>query len=43
MGAVVGRTLEDAATADAGNWKKFSCFCWNRLQEIDDPDNWAII
>ena len=34
------RTLQRAA---AGNWKRFSCFCWDRLREIDDPDNWAII
>ena len=36
-------TLEDAAGAAAGNWKRFSCFVWDRLLEIDDPDNWAII
>jgi hypothetical protein len=36
-------TLEDVARSAGGNWKKFSCFCWDRLQEIDDPDNWAII
>ena len=36
-------TLEDAATQAAGNWKRFSCLCWDRLREIDDPDSWAIV
>ncbi len=42
METIGAMTLEDAATHAAGNWKRFSCFCWDRLQEIDDPDNWAI-
>jgi len=36
-------TLEDAARIAAGNWKRFSCFCWDRLQEINDPANRAIV
>ena len=42
METIGAMTLEDAATHAAGNWKRFSCFCWDRLQEIDDADNWAI-
>jgi hypothetical protein len=36
-------TLEDAASHAAGNWKRFSCFCWDRLLESDDANNWAIV
>lgn len=36
-------TLEDAAKDTAGNWQKWTCFCWFRESEISDPDNWAII
>ncbi len=36
-------TLEDAAREAAGNWKRFECFVWDRLREIDDPDAWAIV
>ena len=43
MAAIGEMTLEDAARDAAGNWKRCSCFCWDRLQEIDDPDNWAIV
>jgi hypothetical protein len=43
MGAIGEMTVEDAARAAAGNWKRFSCFCWDRLREIDDPDAWAIV
>ncbi len=43
METIGAMTLEDAATHAAGNWKRFSCFCWDRLQEIDDADNWAIV
>jgi hypothetical protein len=35
--------LEEAAGHAAGNWKRFSCFCWDRLREIDKPDEWAIV
>jgi hypothetical protein len=43
MAAIAEMTLQNAARAAAGNWKTFSCFCWDRLREIDDPDNWAIL
>src|SRR4051812_32101983 len=36
-------TLEDAAAQAAGNWRRFTCFVWDRQREIDDPDAWAII
>lgn len=36
-------TLEDAATKAAGNWERFSCFCWGRNHDLDDPGDWAII
>lgn len=36
-------TLKDAAREAAGNWKRFDCFCWDRLHDIDDPDDWTII
>jgi len=36
-------TLEDAAREAAGNWKQLECFVWNRLQDLDDSENWAII
>jgi hypothetical protein len=35
--------LEDAAREAAGNWKEFTCFCWDRLRDLDDAENWAII
>ena len=43
MGTIGEMTLEEAASQAAGNWKRYSCFCWDRLHEIDDPDAWAII
>ena len=36
-------TLEDAAREAAGNWQRFDCFVWDRLRDLDDPDDWAII
>ena len=36
-------TLEDAAREAAGNWNRFNCFVWDRLREIDDPEDWAIV
>jgi hypothetical protein len=36
-------TVEEAASQAAGNWTEYSCFCWDRLRDIDDPDEWAII
>ena len=43
MGTIGEMTPEEAASQAAGNWKRYSCFCWDRLREIDDPDDWAII
>ncbi len=36
-------TLDEAAREAAGNWQDFNCFVWDRLREIDDPENWAIV
>ncbi len=36
-------TLEDAARQAAGNWRNFNCFVWDRKQDLDDADDWAII
>ncbi len=38
-----GMTVEDAACEAAGNWRRFTCFVWDRDRELDDPENWAII
>ena len=43
MSTIGEMTLEEAASQAAGNWKRCSCFCWDRLREIDDPEDWAII
>jgi hypothetical protein len=43
MATIGEMTLDEAARSAAGNWKRFSCFCWDRLREIDHPDNWAIV
>lgn len=43
MASLAEMAIEDAARDAAGNWKQFSCFCWDRLHEINDPDNWAIL
>ncbi|WP_164102247.1 hypothetical protein [Candidatus Laterigemmans baculatus] len=44
MTAQIGEwTLEDAAKQAAGNWRKFESFAWFRRDDIDDPENWAII
>ena len=43
MGTIGEMTLEEAASQAADNWKRCSCFCWDRLREIEDPDDWAII
>src|SRR6516165_9584090 len=43
MGTIGELTLEEAASQAAGNWNRYSCFCWDRLREIDDPDDWTII
>jgi hypothetical protein len=36
-------TLEDAAKAAAGNWRKFESFVWWREREMNDADQWSII
>ncbi len=36
-------TLEEAAHEAAGNWRKFGCFVWYRKDDLDHPDDWAII
>ncbi len=36
-------TLENAAKEAAGNWQRFESFCWFREQEIEQPEDWAII
>lgn len=36
-------TLEDAAQAAAGNWRKFESFVWWREREMDDAERWAIV
>jgi hypothetical protein len=44
MTVTVGEmTLEDAAREAAGNWQRWTCFCWDREREISDSDAWAII
>ena len=43
MGTIGEMTLEEAASQAAGNWKRYSCFCWDRMREIDDPADWAIV
>jgi hypothetical protein len=43
MGTIGEMSIEEAVTQAVGNWKRFSCFCWDRLREIDDPDNWGIL
>ena len=43
MTALGELTLEDAAKEAAGNWQHFESFVWFRDEEVDDPDNWAII
>ena len=36
-------TVEEAAQTAVGNWKKFQCFVWYRDDQVNDPDNWAIV
>jgi hypothetical protein len=43
MATIGEMSLEEAAGHVAGNWKRFSCFCWDRLREIVKPDDWAIL
>jgi hypothetical protein len=42
--ATIGEvTIEDAAREAAGNWRTWTCFVWERLREIDDPESWSIV
>jgi hypothetical protein len=44
MSTTIGEmTIEDAAREAAGNWRRFTCFVWDRDRELDDPDEWAIL
>jgi hypothetical protein len=44
MGTMTGEmTIEDAAREASGNWRRFTCFVWDRDRELDDPDEWAIL
>ena len=38
-----GLKTEDAARELAGNWRRFTCFIWDRARDLDDADAWAII
>ncbi|QDU82783.1 hypothetical protein Pla110_45450 [Polystyrenella longa] len=40
---ICDQSHEEAVEQYAGNWKRFDCFIWDRLEELDDADNWAII
>ena len=35
--------LEDAAKQAAGNWRQFSCFWWRRANDLEKPEDWAIL
>jgi hypothetical protein len=35
--------LEQAAHEAAGNWAKFSSFCWFRKSDLRSPADWAVI
>jgi hypothetical protein len=43
MGTNGEMTLEHAARETAGNWRTWTCFVWDRLREIDDPESWCIV
>jgi hypothetical protein len=43
MGAIGEMTLEDAAREAAGNWRSWTCFVWDRLREIHDPECWSML
>jgi hypothetical protein len=44
MSTTIGEmTIEDAVREAAGNWRRFTCFVWDRDRELDDPDEWAIL
>jgi hypothetical protein len=35
--------LESAAKEAAGNWMQFDCFSWDRVNEIEDSDQFTIV
>jgi hypothetical protein len=35
--------LNRAAKEAAGNWRRFECFAWFRMNQVQRPDDWAII
>ena len=35
--------LESAAKEAAGNWQEFDCFSWHRQNDIESPEDWAIV
>ena len=35
--------LIETAKMAAGNWRKFESFGWNRVGELEDPENWTIV
>jgi hypothetical protein len=42
--ALIGEmTLEDAAREAAGNWRSWTCFVWDRKEDLSDRENWSII
>jgi len=43
MATIGEMTIEDAARETAGNWRMWTCFVWDRLREIDDPESWSIV
>jgi hypothetical protein len=43
MATIGEMTIEDAAREAAGNWRSWTCFVWNRLRNIDDPECWSIV
>jgi hypothetical protein len=38
MGRIGEMTLEEAASQAAGSWRSWTCFVWDRLREIHDPE-----
>jgi hypothetical protein len=43
MATIGEMTIEEAAREAAGNWSRWTCFAWDRLREIDDPESWSIV
>jgi hypothetical protein len=43
MGTIGEMTLEEAASQAAGNWRSRTCFVWDRLREIHDPECWSMV